>query len=116
MLFRSGKDKDTAPSPTPAPDAKEKEKGTRGGKNLVGRINNLVSSDLSSLDNICMYFIFASACSRPLPPLVLLSLFAGALTRCGVVCVCSDRVAVPDHALHRVLVPDPRMEVCRPPS
>ncbi len=33
------------------------------GKNLVGRINNLVSSDLSSLENISMYIVFSSASS-----------------------------------------------------
>ncbi|TFK79744.1 P-loop containing nucleoside triphosphate hydrolase protein [Polyporus arcularius HHB13444] len=30
------------------------------GKNLVGRINNLVSSDLSSLENISMYIVFST--------------------------------------------------------
>ncbi|RPD70679.1 P-loop containing nucleoside triphosphate hydrolase protein [Lentinus tigrinus ALCF2SS1-7] len=39
-------------------EAPEPPKGK--GKNLVGRINNLVSSDLSSLENISMYIVFAT--------------------------------------------------------
>ena len=59
-----GKDGDaestTSKKEEPAKPAEEK-KGA--GKNLVGRINNLVSSDLNSLDWASMHIVFASAFS-----------------------------------------------------
>ncbi len=36
----------------------------KGGRNLVGRINNLVSSDLNSLENITMNFVYSSEYCR----------------------------------------------------
>ena len=65
-----GKDADaestTSKKEEPAKPAEEK-KGA--GKNLVGRINNLVSSDLNSLDWASMHIVFASAflpsCHKP---------------------------------------------------
>ncbi|KAI0717852.1 P-loop containing nucleoside triphosphate hydrolase protein [Cerioporus squamosus] len=57
----SVKGKGKASSVAEAPkktDVPEPPKGK--GKNLVGRINNLVSSDLSSLENISMYIVFST--------------------------------------------------------
>ena len=34
-------------------------------KNVVGRINNLASSDLSNLGNCSMYFVYTSTCAAP---------------------------------------------------
>ncbi|KAI0365043.1 P-loop containing nucleoside triphosphate hydrolase protein [Pilatotrama ljubarskyi] len=47
------------PAATPAPSEMPESK-TGANKHLVGRINNLVSSDLSSLENIGMFAVFVS--------------------------------------------------------
>ena len=59
-----GKDSDstsTASAKKPEAPKPEAKKEQRAGKNLVGRINNLVSSDLNSLDFASMHIVFASA-------------------------------------------------------
>ena len=56
---RDDGDKNAAPAAAPAP------KETRGGKNLVGRINNLVSNDLNSLENIGIALAFLSTFCWP---------------------------------------------------
>ena len=58
----SAKGKGKASSVTEPPKKVEAPEPPKGkGKNLVGRINNLVSSDLSSLENLSMFIVFASA-------------------------------------------------------
>ncbi len=57
------KGKGKAPSVAEASKKIAPEPPKSKGKNLVGRINNLVSSDLSSLENISMYIVFSSASS-----------------------------------------------------
>lgn len=74
----------------------------KGGRNLVGRINNLVSSDLNSLENITMYFVYSSEyCVRG----------SGHPSRDRLTVVCSRRGTISDHFVHRLLVPDHGMEV-----
>ena len=95
-----GKDKEDGAKAAPPPKAEDK---AGAGKNLVGRINNLVSSDLSSLEWCSMHLVFASAsCSASCCQIV------GELTWC----FRSDRVAVPDHVVYDLLAPDLGLEVC----
>ncbi|RDX45542.1 P-loop containing nucleoside triphosphate hydrolase protein [Lentinus brumalis] len=54
------KGKGKAPSVAEASKKIAPEPPKSKGKNLVGRINNLVSSDLSSLENISMYIVFST--------------------------------------------------------
>ncbi|KAI0711801.1 P-loop containing nucleoside triphosphate hydrolase protein [Cerioporus squamosus] len=59
----AAKGKGKAPSVVDAPKkvkAPEQPKTKGKGKNLVGRINNLVSSDLRSLENLSMHLVFAT--------------------------------------------------------
>ena len=62
----SAKGKGKAPSEDTAKKASEQPESAgdpKKGKNLVGRINNLVTSDLSSLEPIGMFLTFCSAYS-----------------------------------------------------
>ena len=56
----SSKGKGKAQSGSPPSGETEAPKAME--KNIIGRINNLVSSDLSSLDNCSMYFVYARTC------------------------------------------------------
>ena len=55
-----GKGKDTESTASAKEAAPKPEEKKSPGKNLIGRINNLVSSDLTSLDFSSMHIVFAS--------------------------------------------------------
>ena len=62
-----GKGKAPAEDAAKKPAEPKKPAEDKKGKNLVGRINNLVTSDLSSLEPIAFFFTFCGARSSDIP-------------------------------------------------
>ena len=91
---------DAAKKPAePKKPAEDKKKG----KNLVGKINNLVTSDLSNLEPIGMLVTVARTFAPP-----------SCNTYIGLTRWSSVRISAADHALHGLPVPASRLEVGGP--
>lgn len=97
------KGKQKAQEPESAPKEEAPKDGEKAGKSkhLVGRINNLVSSDLGNVQDAGMHLTFGGESAFSRASRVIDEGFVG----------CSARGAIPGDPLHSVSLPDSRLEV-----